>query len=285
MKEQNELLCLGLGMGFNIPETEQMEVIKSAGFDAFFYDRKKNGVKADTESVAEKAAKLGLIFQSVHAPFYGMDDIWHDESGEISKIMENDLVASIDDCHDFGVDKVIMHAIIGADNCTPTELGIKRLDKIIDHAVKRGVNIAFENTESEMYLEKIFENFGDVPNVGFCIDTGHEICYNYSNDLIGKYGKYLIATHLNDNMGMADPNVVTFYDDAHLLPFDGIADWQGIAQRLKKWGYNGILTFETIAPNRPERNANDIYKDLSFEEYVNKAYRHAVKFKELYKTI
>ncbi len=284
MSENLPLLCLGTGLGFEkeIDPSEQLEAIKNAGFDACFYDRLKNADSGKSFAFAEKAAKLGLVFQSIHAPFYGMDDIWHDEDGELAAIMEKELLSSIDDCAETGVPIVIMHAIIGMDNCTPTELGIQRLEKVIDRAVKKGVNIAFENTEGEMYLEKIFDNYGRVENVGFCIDTGHEMCYNFSRDLIGKYGQYLIATHLNDNMGITNPPEITFLDDAHLLPFDGVADWNGIADRLNKCGYDGILTFELNAKGRKGNCPNRIYDNLSFERYVNEAYNRAVKFREIF---
>ena len=119
-------------------------------------------------------------------------------------------------------------------------------------------------------------------NVGFCIDTGHEMCYNFSRDLIGKYGEYLIATHLNDNMGITNPPEITFLDDAHLLPFDGIADWNGIADRLNKCGYDGILTFELNAKGRIGDCPNRIYDSLSFEQYVNLAFERAVRFRDIF---
>lgn len=284
MNNNLPLLCLGTGLGFGseIQPVDQLETIKNAGFDACFYDRMKLASSAPTLAFAEKAAKFGLVFQSLHAPFYGMDDIWHDEDGELAKIMEGELIASIDDCAETGVPIVIMHAIIGMDNFTPTDLGIQRLEKVIDRAVQKGVKIAFENTEGEMYLERIFDAYGKVENVGFCIDTGHEMCYNFSRDLIGKYGEYLIATHLNDNMGITNPPEITFLDDAHLLPFDGIADWNGIADRLNKCGYDGMLTFELNAKGRKGECPNRIYDSRSFEEYVNEAYARAVKFREIF---
>lgn len=283
MTNSKPLLCLGCGMGFeNVTIPEQVEIIKSVGFDAFFYDRRRNATTAQTEEVAVKGAKLGIGFQSIHAPFFGMDDMWHVEDEELPGLMVKELKESIDDCKEFDVPLVIMHAIIGMDNHNPTKLGLERIEKIIDYAVKKGITIAFENTEGEEYLRCLLDTFGDVPNVGFCIDTGHEMCYNFSRDLIGAYGKYLVSTHLNDNMGITDPENITFYDDAHLLPFDGIADWEGIAKRLHKCGYNGTLTFEVNHKSKPERTANDIYNGLSCEAYIAKAYEKAVKFQKLF---
>lgn len=274
-------LILSTGLSFNdIPWTDQLEVIKAAGFDGFFNDKPKHSDWKITEAMAEKAAKLGLYYHSIHAPFYGMDDIWHDEDGELSDIMITDLINSIDDCERFGVPLVIMHAIIGMDNFTPTQLGLERLERVIDHSVKRGVQIAFENTEGEMYLEKILARFGTLPNIGFCIDTGHEMCYNRGADLIGKYGELLVSTHLNDNWGVTGEEI-TFLDDCHLLPFDGVADWEGIAKRLNKCGYDGDLTFEVIARGRKGLDTNRKYDGMSLEQYVALAYAKAVQFRTL----
>ncbi len=281
---ENKSLCLALGMQLDVPVTDQPELLKTAGFDRFAFDRVKNGTSELTEVLMKKAEKLSLSCEYIHAPFYGMDDIWHDESGELAEIMLKDLYATVDDCHNFGVKYAVLHAIIGMDNCNPTALGLERLDDVIDYAVKKNVYLAFENTEGEMYLEAILNRYRDVQNVGFCFDSGHEICYNCGNDILSKYGERLFVTHLNDNKGMTGDEL-TFYDDSHLLPFDGIADWDGIAKRIKSFNYNGTLSFEVISKGRPTRTDNDIYKNLSSQEYVNKAYLKAVEFINLLGTI
>jgi len=275
-------LCLNTGMSFDdVPEIEQLDVIKSAGFDGFFVDKAKHSDWKFTEPYAEKAAKLGLYFQSIHAPFYGMDDIFHDDGGELADIMINDLINSIDDCARFDVPLVVMHAIIGMDNFSPNERGLQRLEKVIDFSVKKGVTVAFENTEGEMYLEAILNRYGSLENVGFCIDTGHEMCYNHSRDLIGKYGELLVSTHLNDNWGITGDEI-TFLDDCHLLPFDGKGDWNGIAKRLNKCGYDGDLTFEVISKGRNGLDTNRKYDGMNLEQFVAEAYSKAVQFKELF---
>ena len=48
--------------------------------------------------------------------------------------------------------------------------------------------------------------------------------------MLALYGEKLICTHLNDNLGIKDfEGKTTWHDDLHLLPFDGIADWNKIA--------------------------------------------------------
>lgn len=274
-------LCLALGMQLDASLVEQLVLLKNAGFDAFAFDRRKHGTSDLACELIKEGEKIGLYCEYIHAPFYGMDDIFHDDGGELSDIMLSDLYATIDDCHDFGVKYAVLHAIIGMDNHNPTELGLDRLGDVINYAVKKNVNLAFENTEGEEYLEAIFNRYGNIHNVGFCFDSGHELCYNHGNDMLGRFGKNLMVTHLNDNVGMTGDEL-TFYDDAHLLPFDGIADWEGIAKRIHACGYNGTLSFEVISKGRPTRTENDIYKKLTDEEYINLAYSHAVKFRELF---
>lgn len=277
------LLCLGTGLDFDeVPAVEQIEIMKSAGFDQFFFNDGKNQDPAEDEAVAEKAAKIGIGFHSIHAPFYGMDDMWHDEDGELWRIMEKELKSSIDNCHNFDVPIVVMHAIIGMDNHTPTELGLERVSSIIDYAVKKGVTIGFENTEGECYLKALLDKYGELENVGFTFDSGHELCYNGGTDMLGKYGKYLISTHLDDNHGMTDPDHPNFLDDYHLLPFDGYADWDGIAHRLHKCGFDGSLTFEVDSKGRCGSHSNDKYLGMNIEQFVSAAYEHAVKFRDLY---
>ena len=282
MSNNVQKMCVNTGMHFDMPLVEQLKTIKSAGFDCVFTDWEKN---IPMQSLAEEAARVGLTYQSLHAPFYGMDDIWHDEKGELAKKMADDICATIDDCKRYDIPIVIMHTIIGMDNHSPNELGLERIEKLVEYAGKNGIKVAFENTEGEEYLEAVFAKFGGYENVGFCFDSGHEMCYNYSHDMLGKYGKYLVSTHLNDNFKMADVNNMTFLDDYHLLPFDGKADWENIAHRLDKFGFEDTLTFELISTSKPGRHANDIYLDLSFEEYVCQAYEHADRFRKLYNSI
>ena len=146
---------------------------------------------------------------------------------------------------------------------------------------KLGIKVAFENVEGIEYLEKIIADLGSSPAVGYCWDTGHEMCYNGSMDVTKLFGDKLICTHLNDNLGQTNPNAITWLDDSHLFPFDGIADWQGIADRLKRANYTGELTFELTLASKPGRNTHDIYKDLTPETYYKLVYEKAVQFAQM----
>lgn len=274
----NTDICVNVGMGADLEWIDQLPFIKNAGFDGVFLDWDRD---IDLHPIIEKARELGLYIQSLHAPFYGMDDVFHDEEGVLADKMINDLIGSINSCAEFGIDLVIFHAVIGMDNHSPNETGLKRLEKVIDHAEKKNVRIAFENTEGEEYLKAILDRYGCYSHIGFCYDTGHAMCYNSGSDILGKFGKYLFSTHLNDNMGQTEKEI-TFYDDSHLLPFDGIADWDSIAQQLKEHDFSGPFTFELVCKNRPNRHVSDRYESMSFSEYMAEAYEKADRFRKLY---
>lgn len=269
-------LCLGTGMGFDVPVEEQIRLIKKAGFDGFFTGA---DTIEDLEKYAEIAKEENLIYQSVHAPFGKMHIVWEGTEKEADEVID-ELKCCVDKCEKIGVDLLICHVIIGMERCTPNEEGANRFRKLCEYAKEKGIKIAFENTEGEEYLASVLEKCKDLDNVGFCFDSGHEMCYNYSRDMLSLYGDRLIATHLNDNLGMKDEKIKTWYDDLHLLPFDGIADWENIAERLKKSTCPQCITFEITIANKPERNAHDRYQGMSFYEYVSEAYVRAEQIKK-----
>ena len=90
------------------------------------------------------------------------------------------------------------------------------------------------------------------------------------------YGARLLGTHLNDNLGISDPaGPTTWLDDLHLLPFDGIADWPGIAARLARSGFAGPLTFELNRASKPNRHENDAYGAMPLRDYLAEALARA----------
>ena len=268
-------LILSLGMGFKETPCEQMKLVKSVGWDGIFTGWSK---EEDLEEYAKCADANKLIYQSVHAPFGNVDKLWESEID--GDKYADEQIECIRRSHDVGVDLVVAHAIIGMEKCTPTTLGLRRFEKIFNVAENLGVTVALENTEGEIYVETLMKEFGSSDRVRFCIDTGHEMCYNSSRDIIGKYADKLICTHLNDNMGQTG-DIITWYDDSHLLPFDGVGNWDGIADRLRKAGYKNHLTFELTRNNKPERNTHDRYAHLDFEGFAALSLERAKRFRDI----
>lgn len=135
---------------------------------------------------------------------------------------------------------------------------------------------------SDVIYDMVDDGSWTLGNVGALVKEIYtDLNSNGAQDMIGKYGKKKVfGTHLNDNMGVTG-EAITWLDDAHMLPFDGVVDWNGIAARLKRAEFRGDLTFELIQGNRPGRRTNDRYVGLSQPEYLTLAHDRAVRFAAL----
>ena len=265
-------LCLGLFGQDKLSHTEQVKLFSDTGFEGFFA-----GYGSDISFLRRAADDTGMIFQSIHADFTKMDAMWEKDDRSQTALDEHIDCARI--CADTIVPIMVVHAFIGFEKHTPTQMGIDMFGQLVSEATRLGVKVAFENTEGEEYLYALLDAFAGEKHVGFCWDSGHEMCYNHSKDLLALYGDKLFVTHINDNLGVKDFNGKTFWhDDLHLLPFDGIADWNYNAKPLAKTGFNDILTFELNNKSKPNRHENDKYFKMPVEEYVSEAYIRACRF-------
>lgn len=265
----NKPMCLATGSQFGIPVSEQIRLFRDAGFE---------GVSAeyddgfDIREFARQTRENNLVFQSMHAPFTKMADVWHGDE-DAAKVAIDELCDCLRLCIDNEVPVMVAHAFIGFDDHIPTAVGLERLSRLVRCAEGSGTRIAFENTEGLEYLDAVMSTFTDRKTVGFCWDSGHELCYNYGVDLLQRYAGRLIATHLNDNLGISFADGHIFWtDDLHLLPYDGIADWDDIVHRLHREKFDGILTFELSPLSKPNRHDNDKYAAIPLEQYIAEAY-------------
>ena len=262
---------LGLAtMRCGLDHIEQMKIMKNVGFEAFFTD----WVPEKTEEIANEAARLGLFQQSIHSPFskeYKVSHLWN--GGEEGEFVTNSLIKCVEDCGRFDIPVMVIHPFIGFKDHTPTQVGLDNYARVIEAANKAGVKLGFENVEGEEYLAAIMERFWNEESLGFCLDTGHEMCYNRHKDMLALYGEKLCHTHFNDNLGVRGEEI-TFHDDLHLMPTDGIADWHGIMERIRRTGYNGILMSELSFANKPGKNGIEHkYAEMSVEEFMHEAYK------------
>ena len=67
----------------------------------------------------------------------------------------------------------------------------------------------------------------------------------------------MICTHIHDNCGLKDA-------DDHLLPFDGVVDFNRFAEHIQNSGYKGSLMLEVF-------NIVHRYDDLTAEQFLEKA--------------
>lgn len=270
----NKKICLGTCDSFGMTTINQIKTFEKVGFDGFFTDWREDYPIGEWVRTAKE---FDMIYHSIHAPFGRSADMWGVDE-EKAEIALNELISCLEDCKRWEIPIMVAHAFIGFEDHTPTQIGLERFGQLVKVAENSGVKIAFENTEGEKYLFALMDEFSNHPNVGFCWDSGHEMCYNHSQDLLSRFGDRLIITHLNDNLGIRDYNgKITWIDDLHLLPFDGIANWDYNIERLKKCKYKGILTFELTRYSKPNRHENDLYQQMKPIEYLTEAYKRACR--------
>ncbi len=266
-------LAINNDVGFDdVPLQEQLYCIANAGFDGFFPTWKFPGCLKEMHDVAKQA---GLVIQSVHAPYEESAHIWRDSDAGEAQFQT--LLSCLKECATYHVPIMVAHVALGFEKQQgPTELGIGRFQKLLDTAEELGVIVAFENTEGEEYLSYMKERLWQHPAAGFCIDTGHELCYNRGRDMITEFGAdgKLICTHFNDNLGVTGDSIF-WTDDAHLMPFDGKVNFASAVSRMKKIGYKGWITLELTTKNKPERHTHDIYDCLDCAAFFQVAYRRA----------
>lgn len=276
----NRKLCLALMSPYGdekLTAEEEIKLICKTGFEGFFAGW---GGLDYLKECRRTADETGMYFQSVHAPFGKARDFWHG-TPEKAKIAVDEQIACMEDCARVEVPIMVAHVFIGFDDHSPNDTGIENYEKLAVRARELGLKVAFENTEGMEYLDAVMKMAESYPDsVGFCWDVGHEMCYNWSLDMPGRYPGKLIATHINDNLGIrAYDGTITWIDDLHLLPFDGVGDWDDIARRLKD--FDGPLTFELTTHSKPDRHENDKYGKLTAGEYLAEAYARACRVASL----
>ncbi len=276
----NQKLALATICSLGIPSAEQIKLFKAAGFEGFAID--DSGRNEDVAKLVSIGKQENMFVEYLHAPFNKSDDMWTE--GKLGDIALHELLDYTELCARYEIPAMVVHTFIGFDEpYIPTSLGIERYGLLSKRAGELGIKLALENTEGLEYLDALMNALKSEKAAGFCWDSGHELCYNYSKNLTELYGDRLICTHLNDNLGIRDfTGKITYIDDLHLLPFDGIHDWNEVAQRLVKCGFNGNLTFELTTQSKPNRHENDKYGAMPIETYITEAYNRACRVASLY---
>ena len=248
-----------------------LNAIKMVGFDGVNFSWEENN---DNFKLAEKIKKHNLLIDYIHAPFHNINQFWYEYSKEKDKILST-LKSCIDFCHQINVNKMVIHSFIGFKEHNPTSVGIKYFEELYN------ILVCFENVEGEEYLAKVCDElFSKYDNARFCLDTGHELCYNRSVDQLAMYGRFLACVHINDNIGVTGEDI-WWTDDLHYIPGDGIMDIEWFIDRLKKHQYNGNLSLELKIAENDDTEVYQKYRNMSKVEYFNealKALQH-IKFK------
>ncbi len=246
---------------------DTLDRIKDTGFECFFTNKTEI---AHVSALKEKAVRLGLDFQFIHAPFAGINNMWL-EGEDYSEIYKG-MVQSVDSAAECGVPMVIIHISSGWNPPEINDLGLSRFDGLVEYAAKKGITTAFENLRKIGNLAYFTDRYESCTNVGFCYDCGHEHCYTKTVSWPDIFCHRILCTHIHDNFGRgwAKEGV----PDMHLIPFDGNIDYQKIIKKLDEYDYSGSLMLEVS-------NRREEYASLSPDEFLKTCFERIKKISKM----
>ena len=217
--------------------------------------------EAHLEKIVAVRDELGLDIAQSHLPYPKVAvrrKLPTDEGCEQNEYFVKMTERAVRISGALGVKWAIVHPVeaSGADEVSFEEniaYNHKIYEPVIDLASSLGVGIAFENmadvdghrrfgvTGEE--LAALVDSF-DSPLVGACWDFGHgNRCFVDQTTQFRKLGSRLVATHVDDNMGLGK-------EDLHTLPFLGTVKWEKVMKTLREMNYEGCFNFELAVCKR-----------------------------------
>lgn len=204
----------------------KFDKIKTAGFDEFFtgiYDQKEN--MAFMEQMAY-AQKIGLPCTMVHCSYHEpeLNNFWL--PGLAGDCLVDDYIRQIKMCGQY-TKNFVVH-LNGSRESVVSEIGLRRLQRMLKVCESFGLNLCVENLYSVVEIPYIFTHIQH-PLLKICYDSGHRNCLTPKFEICKEYGQYISALHLHENDGTADqhkhltigsPVFRKLQDDLQYLPAD-----------------------------------------------------------------
>lgn len=280
-------------------DDERLHILKSIGFD-FVCLGTKPYADGDLAVTIKRCEKQGLFVDNVHLTGTKTTYIW-DETPEGDEIADR-YCREIEYCASLGVRTGIAHITWGHRAVPPvSETALLRFERIAECAEKNNFVLALENSVYIEYLYTVMERLRGSRGIGYCFDSGHRNAFCPGEDLLGRFGGILAATHLQDNNGR---------DDLHVMPFDGCAPWEEITEALARTSFArdricaeigsdsikklpGLTADEVRAAISPMAIARDeklvrvfdggfaVYEDLDYAQKIERLYAAMVRISDM----
>ena len=248
MEKGINLFCYGDEKTLDI--NGQIELMKENGFDRTFF---LGDSPLLTDNLVDKVKRSGIVFDTLHAPFDGINEMWK-EGADGDKMLER-LIKTVSRCSGYEIPVAVVHLSSGRPAPVISDIGNYRFSKLMEYAEKQNVTIAFENQRFVANIASVLEQHSAA---GFCWDVGHEGCFTKGRRYMPLFGERLSAVHIHDNHHVQD-------EDEHLLPYDGVTDFDYVAKTLADYDFGGTLMLEVF------RSESKRYNDSSAEEYYRRA--------------
>lgn len=197
-------------------------------------------------SLRETAEECGIVFSQSHSHFYNYTEE-SDGNAELEELVRRGIEGSAI----LGIPWTVIHAATDFRSAftvrSSKEKGIRYFSELSEYAARFGVGLAIENlwelnispqrryTSSTEELLDLVEAI-DAPNIGICWDVEHSsIMHQDLKETFRLVGDRLRCTHISD--------YVTIKHD-HILPYEGLSDWDSILDAFAAIDYAGDFTYE-----------------------------------------
>ena len=238
-----------------ISDEKRIALMQQNGFEATFL--MANDPLIDQRAPMLKAA--GIATENCHAPFDGINLMWHEEK-EVGDKMLHRLIESLENCARHEIPVMVCHLSSGDEPPRVCDVGLTRFDALMQRAKELGITVAYENQRKLGTLALALEYY---PEARFCFDTGHEACFTQGREYMPLFGDRIVALHLHDNRAFHNA-------DDHILPYDGGVDLERCARQLADSPYRGAIMSESFKTDR--------YAELTPEEYYALAKERITRF-------
>lgn len=234
--------ALAICYDYSTPFEECAARARAAGFDAVSLGMNVEYSGYDTatgrRNIADVLGQNGLALDNVHdgnGALATLDEARHGAAIDAA-------IMSIEAAAELGARKTVHH-LSGAGSAADAlgreiDAAKRAAEALLLRARDLDVTIAFENSWREPYMavfRAVLTEF-DGPLVKVCYDTSHDQLYGSGTmSVLREFGERLAVLHVSDNHGEMDD---------HMLPWEGIIDWQQFAAILAEIGYPGPMLLE-----------------------------------------
>lgn len=217
--------------------SEGWTVLDSIMGDVLFGEPDKNRIK----TIKDLCGDLGVECPLAHLPMHG--DIAH-ISDDQRLLYIDYLKRWLDAFAELEIPLAVIHP--GGEYRAGKEVSeeavkekqIDSLERLCCHIKGSEIRICLENVRFTKDVFDLTEMLHDRP-LGICLDTGHLHVWDEKTSLIEfvrRAGKRLLTLHIQDTHSVEI--------DEHLLPYEGVIDWNGFGEALHDVGYKGVFNYE-----------------------------------------
>ena len=200
----------------------------------------------EVKALRVKIEEYGLSVHQAHAPWVGGEP--RDRTPEERALWLDAMKKALRGVSALGASMMVVHPLCPYNDSDKNADEVIALNEqfiadVADFAAEYGITVCLENLPFKQHPVSSVEAVCGIVdklsryNLKVCLDTGHAAIFNPDVAAAVRYiGDRLATLHIHDNMGDAD---------SHLVPGDGIIDWERFTKALKEVGYKGVISLET----------------------------------------